>query len=180
MRVGEATLHYFVNLDAEIFRGGHFVGEFLQGVQILVVEAGEHFPFDEAVEIDQVADHAGLFVDRAADGDFDDVVVAVSVGIVAFAVGVLILFGRTWLRCAGGATRRIDSGGRGGLSYSGLRNRQFPLATSRVDSLLLSVEIDKQVWGFVDADAVEFGAVEFGGEALPDGDGDILRGRNAM
>ena len=49
--------------------------------------AGEHFPFDESVEIDEVADHAGGGIDRAADGDFEGVVVAVSVGVVAFAVG---------------------------------------------------------------------------------------------
>ncbi len=87
----KATLQYFENLDAEIFRGGHSLGEFLQRIQILEVVAGEHFPFDEAVEIDEVADHAGALVDRAADRDFEGVVVAVSVRIVAFAIGGAVL-----------------------------------------------------------------------------------------
>ena len=116
MRVAEATLHYFVNLNAEIFRSRHFLGEFLQGVQIFVIEAGEHFPFDEAVEIGEVADHAGFLIDRAADGYFDDVVVAVSIGIVALCRRSPGSPLPTWLRYAGGATRRTDSGGRGGLS----------------------------------------------------------------
>ena len=91
MRGSEATLHYFVNLDAQVFGGGYFLGEFLQRVQILLIEAGEHFPFHETVEIGEVADHASLLIDRSADCDFDRVVVAVAVGIVAFAVGFLIL-----------------------------------------------------------------------------------------
>jgi hypothetical protein len=56
------------------------------------VEAGEHFPFNEAVEIDEVADHAGALVDRAADGDFESIVVAVSVGVIALAIGSAVLF----------------------------------------------------------------------------------------
>ena len=50
MRVVEAALHYFVDLDAEIFRGGHLFGEFFHRIQVLVAVAGEHFPFDEAID----------------------------------------------------------------------------------------------------------------------------------
>jgi hypothetical protein len=91
MRVEEATLHYFVDLNTEIFRGGHFLGEFFHRIQILVIEAREHFPFDEAVEIGEVADHSGSLIDLAADGYFEDVVVSVTVGIVALSVDRLIL-----------------------------------------------------------------------------------------
>jgi hypothetical protein len=93
MRLLKAALQYFEDLDGEIFRGGHFLGEFLQGIQILQIVAGEHFPFDEAVEIDEVADHAGGGIDGAADGDFEGVVVTVSVRVVAFAVSGDVFFG---------------------------------------------------------------------------------------
>jgi len=59
---------------------GHFFGEFLQGVQIFMVEAGKHFPFDELSRSTRLQTMR-LLVDRAADGYFDDVVVAVSVGL---------------------------------------------------------------------------------------------------
>ena len=42
--------------------------------------------------IGEVADHAGCRVDRAADRYFDGVVVAMAVGVVALAVGRLVLF----------------------------------------------------------------------------------------
>ncbi len=87
MRVGEATVHYFVDLNAKIFGGRNFVREFLQRIQILIIVAGEHFPFDETIQVAEVADHAGFHVDLPADGDLDGVVVAVAVRIVAFAVG---------------------------------------------------------------------------------------------
>jgi hypothetical protein len=93
MRFVEATLQYFEDLDSKIFRGGHGLGEFFQGIQILKVETKEHFPFDEAVEIDEVADHASSLIDLAAHRDFERVVVAMSVGVVALAVGREI-FGR--------------------------------------------------------------------------------------
>jgi hypothetical protein len=92
MRQVEAALHYFVNLDAEIFRSGDFVGELRQHVQVLMIEAGEHFPSDKAVKIGEIADHPSSLVDRAADRDFDGVVVAVTVGIVALAVSRVVFF----------------------------------------------------------------------------------------
>src|SRR5579863_9363928 len=93
MRLLEAALQYFVDLDREVFRGGYEFGEFLQGIQVLQVIAGEHFPFNKTVEIDEVADHAGAGVDRAADGDFEGVVVAVAVRVVALAVGGDVFLG---------------------------------------------------------------------------------------
>ena len=68
-------------------------GEFLQHIQILEMVAGEHLFFDEAVEIDEIEDHAGVLVNRAADGNFQRVVVAMSVRVVALAVGGEILGG---------------------------------------------------------------------------------------
>src|SRR5579863_6549191 len=91
MRVWEATLHYFVNLNTEIFSSRNIACKLLQGIQMFVAKAGEHFPFDEAVEIDEVADHSSLRIHLSANGYLHDVVVTVSVGIVAFAVDFLIL-----------------------------------------------------------------------------------------
>ena len=92
MRLLEAALQYFVDLDAEIFRSRHGSGEFLQCIQILQVVAGEQFPFDESIKIDEVADHSGRGIDLAADCDFQGVIVSVSVRVVAFAVGREIFF----------------------------------------------------------------------------------------
>ncbi|MCU1304774.1 MAG: hypothetical protein JWQ87_5058 [Candidatus Sulfotelmatobacter sp.] len=94
MREVEAAVHYFVDLDTEVLGGGNLLGEFRQHVQVFVAVAGKDFPFDEAIEIGEIADHAGVLVDGAADRHFDSVVVAVSVGVVALAVGGLILFWR--------------------------------------------------------------------------------------
>ena len=44
--------------------------------------------------------------------------------------------------------------------------------------LLLSVEIDEQIWGFIDADAVQLCFLELRFQALPDCDCQIFRGRN--
>jgi len=51
----------FEDLNREIFRGGHKLVKFLHRIQILQVIPREHFPFDDAVEIDQIADHAVLW-----------------------------------------------------------------------------------------------------------------------
>ncbi len=51
------------------------------------IEALENFAFHEAIQIDEIADHAGLVVHLPAHRDFQRVVVAVSIRIVAFAVG---------------------------------------------------------------------------------------------
>ncbi len=94
MRGMEAALQYFEYLDREVFRGGHTMGEFLQRIQVIQVVTREHFPFDEAVEIDEIADHTCAWIDRAADGDFESVVVSVAVRVVALAVGREIFFER--------------------------------------------------------------------------------------
>ena len=91
MRVREGALQYFEDPDAEILCSGHFFAEIFHRVQVLKVIAGEDFPFDAGVEIDEVADHAGGEVDRAADGDFEGIVVSVSVRVVALAVGGEVL-----------------------------------------------------------------------------------------
>src|SRR5215469_4476416 len=93
MRVVVAALQYFEDPDAEVFGGRDVFCELRQGVEILKVIVSQHFPFHKTVEIDEVADHAGLLIDRAADRDLEMIVVSVTVGVVAFAIGGLVLGG---------------------------------------------------------------------------------------
>ena len=94
MRVPKTALQYFENRDAEIFSGGHGLSEFSHDIQILEMKVGEHFPFHKAVEIGEIANHAGALVNGAADGDFQSVIVAVTVRIVALAVDSAVFVGR--------------------------------------------------------------------------------------
>ena len=94
MRVGEAALQYFKDLNREIFGGRYKSGELLQCIQIRQVEAGKHFRCDESVEIDEITDHTSGVVDWAADRDLEGVVVAVSVRVIALAVSNAVFVGR--------------------------------------------------------------------------------------
>src|ERR1700682_4381561 len=93
MSWAEAALQYFEDLHTKVFRGGHVSGELLQGIQVLQVVAGEHFTLDETIEVDQVTDHASAIVHRAADRYLQDIVVSVSMGIIALPVDGQIFFG---------------------------------------------------------------------------------------
>src|ERR1039457_42307 len=87
MRSLESTLHDFVDRDAKIFSSRHLTREFGKQVQILMIVAFENFAVHKSIEIRQIAYHPGLVTDRPADRDFDHVVVPVSVGIIALAIG---------------------------------------------------------------------------------------------
>ena len=60
MSVGKVLLQYFEDFDAEIFRGGHRLGEFFQSIQILKVIAGKDFPFDRLIEMKTKTTDAAL------------------------------------------------------------------------------------------------------------------------
>ena len=47
----KAALQYFVDLHAQIFRGGHAAAEFRQRVQVHVLVARQDFALHEAVEV---------------------------------------------------------------------------------------------------------------------------------
>jgi hypothetical protein len=49
MRVREATLHFFEELDAKVFRRRDVGREFREDIQIFVVVASEKFTFDKAI-----------------------------------------------------------------------------------------------------------------------------------
>jgi hypothetical protein len=57
-----------------------------------MIERLDHCTLDECIEVGQVCDHSGGRVHRTRHGDFDDVVVAVPVRIIALAVDTLIRF----------------------------------------------------------------------------------------
>src|ERR1022692_3187995 len=69
-------------------------------------------------------------------------------------------------------------GGTVAHGYAGAQGYAVAPGDAVASSRLLPVEIDEEVGGFVDADAVETGFLEFGFQALPDGDCEIFGGRN--
>ena len=79
-------------------------------IQILMIEAVEDLAGDHRVQRAQIADHSGLRRNGAADGDLKKIIVAVSVGMVALAVGLPV---------GGLAERRIVQAVRGGRRDSG-------------------------------------------------------------
>ena len=84
------TVQDLLNADCEVFRSGNHVTEFLKLIQILVVEAVQDFARNYRVKPAEIADHPSLGRDGAADSDFKKVVVAVSVRMVAFSIGLTI------------------------------------------------------------------------------------------
>src|SRR6267378_4225068 len=84
----ESAVQNVKNLNAEVFCGRHHFAEFWQHIQILVVEPFDDCAIYKRIEISKVANHASFRVDRADDGDLNEIVVPVSVNIVALAVSL--------------------------------------------------------------------------------------------
>src|SRR6185437_5668082 len=59
-----------------------------------MVEAGHHFTLENVFQFGEVKDHSSARIGFAGDGNFENVVVPVAVGIIAFAENALILGGR--------------------------------------------------------------------------------------
>ena len=76
----------------KVFGGGHKVAEDVECVQVHGIKAVEEICLRECIEFAEVANHASDRIDGAGDGDLDDVVMSVAVGIVALAVGGAVLF----------------------------------------------------------------------------------------
>jgi len=65
--VGEATLHYFVNLDAQVLSGRYFLKRIPARVfKIFVIEAGDDFPSMKPSRSVRLQDHASLLIDGPA------------------------------------------------------------------------------------------------------------------
>ena len=127
----------------------------VERVEIGVIEAGEQICLCEGIEVGEVADHAGCGIDLAAEGDLHGVVVAVAVGVVAFAEDVAVL------RCVVG------------LGVQAVRGAEV-IAAIEVGFHALTIVVGEEIGHLVDADAVEFCVGDLVVETLPDGDGDVF------
>ena len=91
MCLGELALQNIIDDGTEIFRGGHGICEFRTRIKVLQIESGDDGTVYALVQIDEIADHSVL-VYLASDGDFENVVMPVAIGVVALAVGCAVLF----------------------------------------------------------------------------------------
>src|SRR5579871_485647 len=82
-------LKYF---DADILRRRDALAEFRDLlVQVLMIERLDHLTLDERIEVGKIGNHSRSRIDRPRDSHFHDVIVAVPVRIVAFAVHAPVL-----------------------------------------------------------------------------------------
>ena len=72
----------------------------------MIVDA-DHFALEDVLQLFEIDDEAGDGIDLAGDGDFEGVVVAVSVAVGAFAEDALILLLQTRRRSSSSGRRRI-------------------------------------------------------------------------
>ena len=81
--------------NCQVFRSGNFIAELGHFfVEMAMIEVIDHFPVHQLLEPFQIDDEAGALVHRARYGDFERVIVPVSMRIVAFAEDALVLFRR--------------------------------------------------------------------------------------
>jgi hypothetical protein len=90
MSEGETRLQDIENDDCEVFRSRNKILELCFLIQILVIEWLEDVLTNDTVDVNEVADHPGRTIDLAADGDFNGVIMAMAIRIVAFAIGLTI------------------------------------------------------------------------------------------
>ncbi len=94
--------------DREIFRGRNLGEEFRDFfVQEAVVHGVEDFAVHDFFELLEIDDKAGAGIDFAFHRDFESVVVAVAVGVIAFAEDAAVLFRSEVRDCGSSARRRI-------------------------------------------------------------------------
>ena len=87
MRVGEAALHYFVDLDAEVFGGGDFASEGIYFfVKIAPSKRRQNLLFGETIQRCQVDRAPCNGVHRAAHQQLYFIVMAVTMRIIALAI----------------------------------------------------------------------------------------------
>jgi hypothetical protein len=148
----EASLHNFVDCDAQIFGSWNLLLELGKHIQILMVVAFDDLRVDEAIQINKIAHHAGLIIDSSADGDFDHVVVAVAVWIIALAVDVAIFLLRHFVAME--AVRRGKHVAAGEVGFHAFHLMPLISRLPVSFSISFSVDIDEKVGCFVDAHAM--------------------------
>jgi hypothetical protein len=87
MRMTKAALQNMVNNHGQVFRGGDGGRELRQRIKVLMIEAFQNLGVHEPIQISQITNHARALIYRTANRDFERVVVPVSVGVVALALG---------------------------------------------------------------------------------------------
>jgi hypothetical protein len=81
------------NLDAQIFRRGNRTAKHLNVfIERLVVERLKNFAFNEAIKIREIRNHSGGGIDFPRNKDFQNIIVPMSVRIIAFSVDEAVLF----------------------------------------------------------------------------------------
>src|SRR5947209_7487942 len=88
----ELTTKEMKQLARKILGCGHYVAKRVQLIKIAELKARHHDSLHKAVEIGEVADHSGCRIGLATYRDFDFVVMSMAIGIIAFAVNLLISF----------------------------------------------------------------------------------------
>lgn len=89
---GDLGLENSPESSDEFFAGWNFAGQFRNFViQVTMIEARGYFVVENFLEFIEVKNHSGFRVGLAGDGDFQNVIVAVTVRIVAFAEDAAVL-----------------------------------------------------------------------------------------
>src|SRR5215468_4368704 len=87
-----ALLQALVDQQPEILGGGHNLAKLFDlFIQILMIKRRQHALSYKPVQFSRIDSAPGAAVHRPADADVDDVIVAVSERVIAFAVEALIL-----------------------------------------------------------------------------------------
>src|SRR5437879_2131822 len=92
MCLTELALQNIVDDGAKVLGCGYGLGKFWPHIEILQIETSDNFPLHTFVQINQIADHARTLIHLPAEGDFERVVMPVSMRIIALAVGHAIFF----------------------------------------------------------------------------------------
>src|SRR5580704_15019398 len=92
LRAGNFAVEALPDSGGDIFRSGirslelgHFE------IEMPMIVDADHFAFEDGLQVFEIDDEAGNGIDLTGDGEFEGVVVAVSIAIGAFAEGAAIL-----------------------------------------------------------------------------------------
>ena len=103
---GQRIVQQIKDRRAEILRRRHAIGEQRIEIQVGVVETIQHLRSATVLSsCHQINDHSRLRIDRAAHQNLNEIIVAVTVLVVAFSVRRAVLFRRERRQCAAGGLR---------------------------------------------------------------------------
>lgn len=126
LRAGNFAVEALPDGDGDIFRSG--IGSLELGhfeIEMPMIVDADHFALEDVLQVFEIDDEAGDGINLAGDGDFEGVVVAVSVAVGAFAKGAAILVLRP------GVVPVIVGGGEFG--FAGEQDHTVQLDTLMID-----------------------------------------------